>query len=371
MYRIPFLLSLACAFLVSVGPSAWGHSTGKSNVLVELREDGSASIRMRLDEKDVIDLVDVDLSSERERENAQEVLTARFNQAFSRWLGLQGDDVRCPLRFERFDEPKLRKVDVYGRAKCTQLPQKMRLQWNLAKGKDLDLVAFITLRAPDIESHKVVLSKKRPQITVRVSHPSTWESFKRFFLLGGEHIVFGWDHLAFLLTLLLSCATLKRLFLLVTSFTVAHSITLSLAATDVFRLPLYLVEPAIALSISVAALVGAVLLRQGRNSVPGSSDEVKTGFKASVIMALLFGLLHGLGFAAMLQDALDDAGSILTPLFAFNAGVEVGQMCTVAFAFPILVVIGRKATSRNVFFVLYVILGAMGAFWFSERLLSL
>ncbi|MBM3991104.1 MAG: HupE/UreJ family protein [Planctomycetes bacterium] len=137
-----------------------------------------------------------------------------------------------------------------------------------------------------------------------------------YFQLGVEHILGGWDHLAFLFALLVAARGLRSLLGVVTAFTAAHSITLALAAFDVVRLPARLVELAIALSIAYVAAEVLLVRRPG----------------ARWIEAFAFGLVHGLGFAGFLGESLMHESLKVTALVSFNLGVEVGQLAVVALA---------------------------------------
>lgn len=143
------------------------------------------------------------------------------------------------------------------------------------------------------------------------------------FLLGIHHIASGWDHLVFLLGLLLLCRSLQRLLAVVSAFTVAHSVTLGLAAAGLVTPPGALVEPAIALSI---AYVGLCNVYQRQNA-------------HGVVLALAFGLLHGFGFAGALAATLGDQGlagqNWLVSLFAFNLGIETFQIALLLLVVPI------------------------------------
>lgn len=139
-----------------------------------------------------------------------------------------------------------------------------------------------------------------------------------FFILGIEHILTGWDHLAFLLALLVGAKSLKDVVKLVTSFTVAHSLTLGLTVLGVIGPPAGLVEAVIALSIVWVAAEN--LLFQ-----PGPRRWM---------LVFAFGLVHGMGFAGVLAD-MQWSRPVLG-LLAFNAGVEAGQIAVVALAFPLL-----------------------------------
>jgi hydrogenase/urease accessory protein HupE len=135
--------------------------------------------------------------------------------------------------------------------------------------------------------------------------------------LGIEHIWTGIDHLLFVTGLLILAGSMRRVLLAITGFTVAHSITLSLSALDVVRLPGPPVEAAIALSILFLA-----------REIARPSDGVAARYP--VLVSSSFGLLHGFGFAAALREAGLPQGEIATGLLCFNLGVEIGQVVFIA-----------------------------------------
>jgi hydrogenase/urease accessory protein HupE len=156
---------------------------------------------------------------------------------------------------------------------------------------------------------------------------------REFLLWGAEHIFIGYDHIAFLLALLLVARGWGELLKIVTAFTVAHSLTLLLAALDVVRVPSQLTEVMIAASIVFVAAENLVLAR--RREVPRAQHRWALTF--------LFGLVHGLGFATVLRERLASlAGHVLLPVVSFNLGVEVGQLVIVAAAFPVLSALRRS-----------------------------
>jgi hydrogenase/urease accessory protein HupE len=176
-----------------------------------------------------------------------------------------------------------------------------------------------------------------------------------FLAWGVEHVLTGWDHLAFLLTLLVVARGVRDAVRVATAFTVAHSVTLSLAAFDVVRLPGPPVEVAIALSIVVAA---AMNLRS-----PASGARMAVAFG--------FGLVHGLGFSSALGDLLGGAvGSRALAVAAFNGGVEAGQAAAVLVALPILLAWRRRAPAgyaRLGLRGLSLAAGAAGLVWLASR----
>jgi hydrogenase/urease accessory protein HupE len=182
---------------------------------------------------------------------------------------------------------------------------------------------------------------------------------KKFLPAGVHHILIGPDHVLFLVGLLLLGGTIRRLALIVTGFTVAHSITLSLAALNLVTPPARIIEPAIALSI---IFVGADNLLV--KTAAGSRD-------LRAWIAFAFGFIHGFGFANVLREMDLPPRALGWSLFAFNLGVEVGQLLVVAVVAASLAALRswNEAAGRRVAVAGSVAVMAAGAFWFIERVL--
>jgi len=187
---------------------------------------------------------------------------------------------------------------------------------------------------------------------------------KQYTVAGIEHILIGTDHLLFVLCLMMIAGTFKRLVLTVTGFTVAHSITLSLATLDIFRLPTELVELLIALSILLLA-VEIVKHRRG-----GSAESFTWRYPISV--SAVFGLLHGFGFAVVLQELGLPASMKVQALLFFNIGVELGQLAFIAAVLALVFVATRlvpfvnRHQIRFADITVYAV-GICSAFWLLER----
>lgn len=162
----------------------------------------------------------------------------------------------------------------------------------------------------------------------------TSRPFARFFLLGVEHIFTGIDHLAFLLGLLLLGGRRRELVQVVTSFTVAHSLTLGAAAVGAVEVPASVVEPMIAASVLYVALENLWVTRAGAASEPARRRRWAVTFG--------FGLVHGLGFAGILRELSLPPGALTKALVAFNLGVEAGQLVVIAAAAPLLARLRRR-----------------------------
>jgi hypothetical protein len=180
------------------------------------------------------------------------------------------------------------------------------------------------------------------------------EVMKTFIPSGIYHIAIGPDHILFLVGLLLLGGTWVALLKIVTAFTIGHSVTLSLAALNVVTPPATVIEPAIALSI---VFVGA------DNLVRGSGRDLR-GW-----VALVFGLVHGFGFANVLREFGLPREALGWSLFSFNVGVEIGQLAIVVIVSVGLAVIRRYSVAlrRRVALAGSIVVIAAGTYWFVQR----
>jgi hydrogenase/urease accessory protein HupE len=177
---------------------------------------------------------------------------------------------------------------------------------------------------------------------------------QKFLPSGVHHILIGPDHLLFLVGLLLLGGSIQRLLLIVTAFTLAHSLTLSLAALNILTPPVQIIEPAIALSI---VYVGADNL------------FVQGGRDVRAWIAFVFGFIHGFGFANVLRDMELPSRALGWTLFSFNIGVEIGQLFVVLTVASALALLRSRSevVSRRLAFAGSLIVMAAGAFWFIQR----
>lgn len=150
---------------------------------------------------------------------------------------------------------------------------------------------------------------------------------RRFGLLGIEHILTGYDHLAFLVMLLIATRAVRDLFWVITSFTIAHSITLTAASLGWVVASAHWVEPLILATIVYVAVENLITAQP----------------RARLALTFAFGLVHGLGFASALSDGPLARGDELVALLSFNLGVEVGQLAFLALAYPLWRALARAA----------------------------
>lgn len=192
---------------------------------------------------------------------------------------------------------------------------------------------------------------------------------RHYLLIGIEHILLGYDHVLFLIGLLLLPLSLHAMLAIITSFTIAHSITLGISVLGVFSLSAPMVEAAIALSIVYVAIENLRVLKS-RSLSPAATGQIKTPWRRRIFITFCFGLLHGFGFSYVLKE-IGLGEHIVGSLFFFNLGVEFGQLMITALTFPLLWYAFRKQWGAKVAISLSVLVGLMGLFWLVERLYSL
>jgi hypothetical protein len=232
-------------------------------------------------------------------------------------------------------------------------------------------------------------------------------SLAGYLLLGVEHIVTGYDHLAFLLALLVMQTSLSEVAKVVTGFTVAHSITLGIATLGYLRPEAAAIEALIGLSIALVAIENvwlatgrgralpwvfagalvclALATSRGYGRVPGITlvglalfsacyfgllERVARTASPRWTIAFIFGLVHGFGFAAVLLEANLSSTRLVQALFGFNLGVEAGQLAAVVFIWPVLYFVARPGRERVRAAVIEFGSAAacgLGLFWFVAR----
>jgi hypothetical protein len=289
------------------------------------------------------------------------------NYALAR-LSIATRDVPCEIRAGQ------QLVDELSDGAYTVLPlvvncERSLTPWNLDYSLLFDIDAthrgLITLRGSGAPQTFVV-STQNTRAVLSVGAASPGRQFLEMAREGVWHIWIGFDHILFLLALLLPAGLraarvrdekgdwapmVKDVLVLVTAFTVAHSLTLSLAALKIVSLPPRLIETAIAVSIVVAGL----RLRQAIS-------------RPAAWIAFGFGLIHGFGFANVLADLQLPAGSLALSLFAFNVGVELGQCAIVLIALPMIRYAQRHTFYQRTFMpAAAVLIAAVGVTWSIER----
>ena len=232
----------------------------------------------------------------------------------------------------------------------------------------------------DAVTEKLLTENRR---TWTLARAPAGNAFIDYLRLGVEHILEGWDHLAFVITLLLIAVSLREVAVLVTGFTIAHSITLALAVLGVFKPVAPVVEIYVAFSIAIIAvenfwwqgradrfaptalaialLAGGIAALSGNGLLPTTAwaglvlftlayftalRDVARPFRMRAVITFVFGLVHGFGFAGILMDLNLPATKTALSLLGFNLGVELGQLAVVALTWPALIAFRRIASGR-------------------------
>ncbi|MFG6099624.1 HupE/UreJ family protein [Leptothoe sp. ISB3NOV94-8A] len=228
--------------------------------------------------------------------------------------------------------------------------QKLTIQYNLFPSEHEQALATIT---QGNRTRNIVFTPENN--TIELADTIPWQhQFLSFLKLGVEHIFTGYDHILFLIALLLPGGRLSQLLKIVTAFTIAHSLTLTLAALDIVTLPTAFVESAIALSIVYIAIEN--LWHKPMNHRPW--------------LTFGFGLIHGLGFANILRDLTQSQSNLILSLASFNLGVEIGQIAIVVLAFYGLRFLQQRRGAICLNYAASVLMILMGSIWFAERVLA-
>ena len=238
------------------------------------------------------------------------------------------------------------------------LPGRLRVEATLFP-YDAVHQTFINVYEGDRLRHQAILDARHPSMDY---YAGSWQGVSAvlgtFVPSGIQHILVGPDHVLFLVGLLLLGGSAARLGLVVTAFTLGHSVTLSVAALGLYSPPPFIVEPLIALSI---VLVGVDNLMVG--GAPVGGRDVRPW------MAGLFGLVHGFGFAAVLREFGLPREALGWSLFGFNAGVELGQLAIVVPSAVALAALRRASAlaAARVAMIGSVVVVWAGAWWFIQR----
>lgn len=258
-------------------------------------------------------------------------------------------------------------------ARCARLAESLQADYSLFFDVDPTHRGLVQWTPPGAtQPQALIFATESARQQLHLSAPSAWETLRQYVLEGIWHIWIGFDHILFLVALLLPAVLVRgaqgwlpagslraasiEVLKVVTAFTVAHSITLSLAVLGFVSLPSRLVESVIAASVVVAAL----------NNLRGTVDRRRW------VMAFVFGLVHGFGFASVLADLGLPQGALALALVGFNVGVELGQLAIVAAFLP--VAFALRATNFYRIGVLRfgsLMVAALAGWWFIQRAFDL
>ena len=257
---------------------------------------------------------------------------------------------------------------LHWRGDCQRPPEQLAVGYSFLFDRDPSHHGLLRLEQGDTTLTAVFSNQHRNQL-MGTDAASQWQAFQGFIRQGVHHILIGYDHILFLLTLLFPAVlvwqrggwqpaptitgALTQTLAIVTAFTVTHSLTLALATLGIITLPIWLVESAIAITVALGA----------------AANLVPRLFPKRWVMAFVFGLIHGLGFASVLADlGLTDSG-IFLPLLGFNLGVELGQVAIVLLFVPAAYLVRDTVAYRRIFVpVGSIAIMILAGVWLAERL---
>jgi hydrogenase/urease accessory protein HupE len=253
-------------------------------------------------------------------------------------------------------------VAVHTRWSCAGESGRLRYRSTVLVDTASDARQVVLIRSGDKTSQDLLDLSRTESVLTEAPQPTTFQVTGLYLAAGIEHILIGYDHIAFLIAIVLWADRLWPVVKLVTAFTFGHSITLSLAALDIVRIPSSIIEPAIAASIVYVA---------AENFFP---HDVQKRWRDT----FAFGLVHGFGFASALQEFGIPKSALLPALASFNVGVEIGQIAIVTATIPLLMVFDILATGRPAggrargrtpiaVYALSGVIVMLGSYWFLAR----
>ncbi|MDB6147291.1 MAG: HupE / UreJ protein [Spartobacteria bacterium] len=344
MFRSPFLATFFCG--IALAASARAHDPGLSSAAITV-SDRTIAAAVTF--------------------NARDLASIAPNAAAD-YSSLDRDILRVSVQSEML-LPKLSRVRKDQNENIT-----FELSYARSPGTPLQISSGVIDRLPFGHRQFVsihtgsgaslgdrLLSARENVIVASIPHasgPTAGPRFLDFFVLGLRHILTGYDHLLFLFGLLIVSRNVRSAALLITCFTAAHSLTLALSTFGLVNLQSRIVEPAIAASIVYVGIEN--LFRE------------KSRLRWRWILTFAFGLIHGLGFAAVLREmgVGFGGGNAVVPLFAFNLGVEAGQLSVAAIVLPIIWKLRqRPAFLRRGVPACSLLVALAGGYWLVERMI--
>ncbi|MEY4712716.1 MAG: hypothetical protein RIS88_2166 [Pseudomonadota bacterium] len=371
---------LALVLALGLAP-AWAHKPSDSYLSLRAQADGRVQAQWDIALRDLVYLLELDRDGNAEitwgevRQRSDDITalaTAR--------LQLRSGDQPCPwappdaarpLALDRHSDGTYAVLRL--EATCPSLAKDLSVEYTLLFDVDPTHRGLVQWQPPGGSGVQArIFAADSTRQSLALAAPGAWETLRQYVAEGVWHIWIGFDHILFLLALLLPAVllplagrwtpadglrpALMDTVRVVTAFTIAHSITLSLAALQWVALPSRLVESVIAASVVLAAV---------NNLFPRTS-------RRRWQMALVFGLIHGFGFASVLADLGLPAGALLLALVGFNVGVELGQLAIVAAFLPLAYALRHSAFYRTgVVRVGSLLIAALAAWWLVERAFDL
>jgi hypothetical protein len=384
---------IAILLLCAACSSVQAHKA--SDAFLEIRPEREAiSIRWDIALRDLDQVLDLDRNGNQtlewgEIERQRAVIEAYAGKAID-FATATGPCVAGPMSLRLARRGGETYAALNWRAACSDPGAALKIRYELLKDVDPTHRALVSVPGSGVDLRNLRPSESMQNLDLRVDKAgSVSYDLAGFFVEGVLHILDGWDHLAFLVALLIPLlaraaagnrrlgAIVPELLTVVSVFTVAHSITLGLTAAGLIGLPSRLVESLIALSVVVAGAQGLLAgAFRHRGAAPGRAPYppvVPTLGERRLAMVPLwlvfaFGLVHGMGFGGALGEAGFGGRSVMAALLGFNLGVEAGQLAVLAVVFPAAWSLRKTAGFNRVLLpVVALVIIAAGTTWLGAR----
>jgi hypothetical protein len=370
-------LCFTLAFVCSTAPTL-AHDPGLSSATVRLFPDKLEAV-FTFAIKDADELAGLDTDNDGQVSGDEfEAAKERLGKTIAEKFEVRFDDAIASATNSHCQLDENNNVDVYLSVSGKKF-SKLAVRSKMIAGFRLDHRQYFMLQNPSgvtlaerllsansdtveiqVDAEPPALSGTNPPSVSTATPPSspaksTASAFKQFVLLGVEHIGAGYDHLLFLFALLVVTRSFRSAFVVITAFTLAHSITLAVATFNLVQLPAKYTEP----------LIAATIVYVGVENLVRRGDP-----HGRWMLTFAFGLIHGFGFASVLRDmgVGARAGGVGLPLFSFNVGVELGQIAVAAIVLPLIWQLRKRESfvQRGVP-ACSALVAMAGAFWFVQR----
>ncbi|MBT8103727.1 MAG: HupE/UreJ family protein [Gammaproteobacteria bacterium] len=375
-------LLLTLCIVIACPRQLFAHSLGEGYLFIDVSDSSlSGWVEITLTDLDAALSIDGDSDGK----VSEEEMLANFERVRGyvfEHVGIGTGDREYELEFTNYE---LRNVALspflmmHFRTIERQIPDVLHIQYRMLFDIDPQHRGFLVISSNEKggivdtgEGVTLIFSPTKTEQDIDLTRLSPWVSFVDFLKHGVWHIWIGFDHVLFLVALILPSVLIRQdarwepvgefrqaiwnVVKIITLFTVAHTVTLTLAALDLVRVPGRLVEAVIAASVIIAAL---------NNIFPVIRERI--GW-----VVFLFGLFHGFGFASVLQDLTSNATNLAADLAGFNIGVEIGQLAIMLVVFPLLFVFRSKYVYRQVLLpVGSFVIAVLAAGWLVERVADL
>lgn len=369
-----YLFAFIILMLLNINPIS-AHEIRPSIVDISFDESGQYKMSIQLNLEAIIAKIGAEHQDTNESKNAQQYNSLRkkpFDQLindFSEFepyllekIKLSFNDKAQSLLIESVEIPDVGDIDLARDSTINiigNMPSNTKnLSWQWDKDFGNAILRISSDKNTELYSSYLLDGKSSDNVSIKgLKAPSKWQQFTNYVQIGFVHIVpKGLDHILFVVGLFLLSTQLRPLLIQITSFTLAHSVTLALGIYGIVNISPAIVEPLIAASIIYVCIENIY------------ADKLS---RWRPIIVFLFGLLHGLGFASVLQEIGLSSSNFITGLIAFNVGVELGQLTVIAACFITIGIWFRnKPWYRSMITIpASLVIAIIASYWLVERTL--